>query len=105
MTSLMRRLLVSILLLVPTGSRSDCKSCKCTHYPVEPSCRDCCPVIRGTVKDVSTSSLTVSLESGEEQTFNFTIDSVVSGTPSTGTSVLVVFNRDSRDIGYVKFGN
>jgi hypothetical protein len=105
MTILIRMTLLAVLLLQPQSATRDCKDCKCTKYPVEPKCMECCPVARGVVKAVTPQTLTVSLSGGGEETFNFTTDTVVKGEPKPNASVLAVYSRETKNLGYVRFGD
>jgi hypothetical protein len=105
MTTLIRITMLAVLILGTQNSTRDCKDCKCTKYPVEPKCVECCPVARGVVKAVNSQTLTVSLSTGGEETLKFTSDTVVSGEPKPNISVLAVYSRETKNLGYVRFGN
>jgi len=105
MTTLFRITALAVWLLSSQTATRDCKDCKCTKYPVEPSCVECCPVVRGIVKVVTPQTMTVSLSTGGEDTFNFTADTVVKGQPKPNVSVLAVYSSETKNLGYVRFEN
>jgi len=105
MTTLFRITVLAVLLLGTQAATRECKDCKCTKYPVEPECVECCPVVRGVVKTVTPKTVTVSLSTGGEDTFNFTGDTVVKGEPKPNVNVLGVYSRETKNLGFVSFGN
>lgn len=104
MALLFRMALLVTLLLGAQVQTKDCGKCKCTKYPVERECVDCCGVARGNVKAVTQETVTVSLSGGGEETFHVTSDTVIKGKPEANVSVLVVYSQKTKDLGFVAFG-
>jgi hypothetical protein len=105
MTQLLSAILLALLVFSPAAAGPDCSKCKCTQYPVESKCTDCCPVVQGTVKSVAPQAVTIASATGGDQTFSYNSDTVVKGEAKENVHVVAVYRRGTQIVGYVEFGN